>query len=318
MQTFCTIITADHFPKAVVLFKSLKEFNDEMTLQVLVADDGNILPGNAALGGIKMITLNNLSGNSQFEGLYKKYAHINIDQFRWALKPLLLRHLIETGFNKVIFVDCDIFFVNKYDFLFDELQNSSVILTPHWQNINPLVNETTFISTFTNGIFNAGFIGVNSESLPALNWWAEACHFKMGALSDLGIQDDQKYLDIFPVYFEKTKILRHKGCNIAPWNNYICKRTLVNGQVLINEEFPIIFIHFNHVLIKEILKGHDNLLLPFLNKYKEMFEQEGFSIETFMKDFSNYAKASPLLRLKWKARVRTRIKRYFFRLAESI
>jgi hypothetical protein len=318
MQCFCTIITADYFPKAIVLYKSLQEHNKNITLQILIADTNTVTSASRILPGITKTDLTSFATDPFFKSIYEKYAHTDIDSFRWALKPLFLRHLLEKKFNKVIYIDCDIFFTNNFDFLFDELETSSVLLTPHWQTINPLINETAFLSTFTNGIFNAGFIGVNKNGIPALNWWAEACHFKMGAFNSIGIQDDQKYLDIFPVFFEKTKILRHKGCNVAAWNTQECKRTLINGQVLINDEFPVIFIHFNDMLINQILKGHDKLLIPFFDQYTGLFEKEGFSLFTFTKEVKKYAEPSLVIKLKWNLKLRTRLKRFFYRIAESM
>jgi len=317
METFCTIITSDYLPKALVLYKSLWEYNKNVTLQVLVADNNPVPAISSAFTGINIIDLNSLSANPLLKRIYEKYAYPYIDHFRWALKPILLSYLIER-FNKVVYVDCDIFFANNYAFIFNELDTSPILLTPHWQNINPLSDESSFVSTFTEGIFNAGFIGANKNSVEALNWWAQACHFKMGTFHNIGIQDDQKYLDIFPVFFENTKILRHKGCNVAAWNTQECKRTLVNGNVLINKEFPIIFIHFNDMLIKQVLKGHDPLLAPFLNNYKKMFEIEGFSLFSYTEGINYYLNSSALTQLKWKLRVRSRIKSFFYRLAERI
>ncbi len=85
-----------------------------------------------------------------------------------------------------------------------------------------------------------------------MRWWANACHFMMGSHVNYGIHDDQKYLDVFPILFETTKIIRHRGCNIGAWNIEESKREIVNGTVLINREFPVIFIHFDGMMIQSI------------------------------------------------------------------
>ncbi len=64
-----------------------------------------------------------------------------------------------------------------------------------------------------------------------MQWWANACHFMMGPLIAQGIHDDQKYLDLLPVKFETTEILRHRGCNIGSWNFGQSKRVQVGDQV---------------------------------------------------------------------------------------
>lgn len=318
MNTFCTIITANYYPYAAALYKSLRNYNEQVTLHVLIADNKTIDKHLALYPGIKLVTTQELSEDTAITELYSRYAYINIDFFRWAAKPLFLLHLLKKGYDKVIFVDCDIFFFNDYNFLFTELDSAGILLTPHWRSTNPLIDETGFIALFTNGIFNAGFIGSSQKGIPALQWWAEACHFKMGEVPAMGIHDDQKYLDAMPVLFETVKIVRHKGCNISSWNVIECRRKKINDNLLINGEYPIIFIHFSEILAKEILRGHDTLLLPYLIKYKTVFEEDGSKLSAFMSQLDTHLQPGILKKIKWKLKVRVRIKRFLYKLARSL
>ena len=318
MSTFCTIITANYFPKALALYKSVIKFDHKAKLYVLVATDRPPTPLITPHEGIKIVYVNGLRNYPLVEELYKKYAHIDIDSFRWSLKPLFISYLLKKEVSKILYVDCDMFFVNDYRFLFDGLDHSSILLTPHWKNSDPLENSESFFALFRSGIFTAGFIGANRQAMPALEWWAGACHFMMGEHPSLSIHDDQRYLDILPVYFERTKIVRHRGCTVGAWSYEHCKRTLVNNQVLINGEYPIIFIHFDNMLVSQILKGYDPLLLPYLNEYKTVFKENGFELGDYLGKINTYADVSKLKRLKWNLRVRTRIKRFLYYLARSI
>jgi len=241
-----------------------------------------------------------------------------MDFFRWAAKPLFLLHLLRKGYDSVIFLDCDIFFFNDYDFLFRELESAGILLTPHWRTPHPLIDEAGFLALFTNGIFNAGFIGASQKGIPALQWWAEACHFKMGEVPALGIHDDQKYLDALPVLFEGVKVIRHRGCNVGAWNARECQRKMINGNLLINGEYPVIFIHFNGVLAKQILRGHDPHLLPYLVKYSAVFEEHGVKLSAFMNELDTHLQAGILKKIKWRVKARVRIKRFFYKLAQSL
>ncbi|MCW3116776.1 MAG: glycosyltransferase, partial [Chitinophagaceae bacterium] len=185
-------------------------------------------------------------------------------------------------------------------------------------NTNPLENRDSFLSNFTSGVFSAGFFGVNKKGLPALTWWANACHFMMGPHIELGVHDDQRYLDIFPVLFENTKIIRHRGCNVGAWNYGESVRSLVNGQVLIKGSYPVIFIHFDEMLIATILKGHDKYLLPYLERYRKYFEEEGYELSGFIRKLDQQTNAGLLLRMKWKIQFRTRIKKFLYKLAERL
>src|SRR5258706_4960312 len=318
MQTFCTIITAGYFPKAVVLYKSIRAFNKEIDMHVLVSDNKPVTGPAIDSEGLKIINTSELAGYPLVESLYKKYAHINFDNFRWSMKPVFASYLLRAGYDKIIYMDCDMFFVNDYNFLLEELDKYDLLLTPHWNNTHPLVDKNSFLSNFTSGIFSAGFFGANQQALTALDWWSNACHFLMGEHMDKGVHDDQRYLDIFPVLFEKTKIIRHRGCNIGAWNYEESKRIIVNGQVLINGQYPVIFIHFDEMLISTILKGHDEHLTPYLDKYREAFETSGYPLSDFIPKLGFYADAGLLMKMKWTLKLRTRIKRFLYKLAQSL
>ena len=109
MQTFCTIITADYFPRALALYKSIEKYNTSVELQVLIADDKS-LHENINADKIKIRTVKELVGFPLVNELYKKYAHINIDNFRWSMKPVFASWLLTNGFSKILYLDCDMFF----------------------------------------------------------------------------------------------------------------------------------------------------------------------------------------------------------------
>ncbi|MHA4811237.1 hypothetical protein ACX0G9_24255 [Flavitalea flava] len=305
-------------PYAKALYSSLEKYDSGIALQIMVTDSNKKDCPLINYPNIAIFFPEDIFNQKLAQEIYKKYAHLNMDKFRWALKPVFIAYLLNNGFEKVLYTDCDIFFYNDYTFLFDDLDTSNILLTPHWRNSDPLINEMSFFSLFTDGIFNAGFIGANKKGIPALQWWAEACHFKMEARIMEGIYDDQRYLDVLPVRFEDIKVIRNRGCNISAWNEEECKRVLINGVVLINREYPIIFIHFNNMLMQQILKGHDALLLPYFMEFKESLERNGAMLSDFMKNVDYYLNAKSLVRLKWKTMVRTRIKRGLFQLAAKL
>jgi lipopolysaccharide biosynthesis glycosyltransferase len=316
MQSFCTIITADHFAKAAVLCHSIQSYDKDAQLYVLVADE-NKFTYDTESTNLKPVPIKLLSGYLMVSELYKKYAHINFDNFRWSLKPVFASYLLRSGLDKVIYLDCDMFFVNDFNFLFADLEQYDILLTPHWNSTVPSANKNGFLSNFSSGLFSAGFFGANKKGLPALDWWANACHFMMGEHIKIGVHDDQRYLDIFPVLFENMKIIRHRGCNIGSWNFEESKRSLVNGEIRINKEFPVIFIHFDQMLVSTILKGHDPLLKPYLDQYSHTYELLGYHLSGFI-TVEYYAKPGLLQKIKWTLMLRTRLKRFFYKLAESL
>jgi hypothetical protein len=316
MQAFCTIITSNYFPYAVTLYKSLINFNAEETLEVLICDEGSIQPASSGYPGIKITRLKDMYGFSITDSIFVKYAN-DPDALRWSMKPVFINYLLKKNLNKVIFVDCDIFFYNDYRFLFDLLDSNAILLTLHRTTRNPAISQDDFLAFFKYGMFNAGFIGVSETGIPAMQWWANACLFKNEINLAEGVYKDQRYLDALPVLFDSVHIIDHPGCNIAFWNQQESKRTMVNGKLLINNKFPVIFIHFTRKYIPELLEGNDPQILPLFRIYEKCFEESGYRLNEFIPGLPGYKAFTPLIRLKRKLLLRTRIKRWLFKLSQS-
>jgi hypothetical protein len=313
LKTFCTIITADYLPFAKALFTSLQKSVPGTSLQVLVIDKNNFTSSqNFVIHSIDTVITSPVA-----KEIYKKYGYTNPGPFRWALKPVFISHLLQNDFDKVIFTDADMYFVNDFSFLFQELDDSNVLLTPHWAYLNPLEDDKSLFDVLQGGLFNAGFIGANKKGMEAINWWAGMCHFKTEDNPEHGLFFDQKYLDVLPVQFPEVKILKHQGCNLANWNIRTCIREIINGKLTINKQFDPVFIHFNSETIANILKQNDKLLNPFLEEYIQLLKNEGIDLyNNKILDFSKYN--SPFLKLKHKLLLRTRLKRFLFKLAQRL
>ena len=113
-------------------------------------------------------------------------------------------------------------------------------------------------------------------------------------------------------------MIRHPGCNIAEWNTEECKRIIVDDRVLINGQYPIIFVHFTRTLMHQILKGFDPLLKPYLEQYIKTFEEDGIRLADFDSKLDTHINAGIMRKIKWTLRIRTRIKSFLFRIARSI
>jgi hypothetical protein len=314
MKSFCTIITADYLPFAKVLHASLQKNVPGTSLQVLVIDKNDFTSHQS----FTIHSIDNVITSPVAKGIYKKYAHTNPDHFRWALKPVFISYLLQNGFDKVIFADPDIYFVNNFGFLFEELESNNILLTPHWANLNPMKNEGSLFDVLRDGLFNAGFIGANKKGIEAINWWSEMCHYKIEKKNELGLFDDQKYLDILPAQFPDVKILKHQGCNLASWNVETSKRESINGKLIINQQFEPIFIHFSKETIVNILNRNDKLLYPFLEEYIQLLKNNGFDLPNNYNKFYFSKYNSLFFKLKHKIRLRTRIKIFLFKLAQRL
>jgi len=278
---FCTIITANYISYAQALNDSLLSFSPNICFTVLIVDRNSSSPiSNTDLkSSINCIYFDQiLQPNNTSIDCNNSIHNYGINELRWSLKPSLLKFLVRNTLEPIIYLDVDLYFVNPFDFIFDYFNEANFLLSPHFRSIEPINSNSSFEKVFTQGFFNAGFIGANHLAISILEWWEAACSLKCTKDIDLGYYYDQRFLDIIPHQFDNVGILKHQGCNIASWNIDTCKRSYLKGRILINNEFPIVFIHFSRDTCEQIIFGSDKILLPLLNTYGECIEYYNPSI----------------------------------------
>jgi len=286
LKCFCTIITANFLPYVLALNESLLQFDDSIQLNVLISDRDEILIDAAKqFSNLRFYFANEICADGIAEKIRDKYRGADMDCFRWSMKPVFMRYLIKKkGFEKIIYVDSDVHFFGDYQFLFDELDQSNVLLTPHWRTSDPHVDSANFLHLYNAGLYNGGFVGANASAVDALDWWARACEFICVKDTSIGQFVDQTHLNLLPVYFDRVKILKHRGCNVANWNQVECRRVKKGEHVLINGDTPIIFIHFTKSTIRGILSGADAELDAYLQKYSNKLNKYGIDVQVYKND----------------------------------
>ncbi|MDG1287223.1 MAG: hypothetical protein P8P30_06610 [Rickettsiales bacterium] len=252
-----TSCATNYIPKARVLAESVKQFHPEIDVFVLLADTP---PQNLSLE------------NEAFDTLVAA-KDLDIENFdRWifghriveactAVKPFMLRHLLEQGYDEVIYFDPDIAIFTTLEPIFDGFKKGSVLLTPHINEPEATTEaiKDNELNSLKHGLYNFGFVAVkNDETGRAYaDWWAERCYFR--CFDDIagGNFTDQKWNDLVPVFFDNVHLLKHPGCNVATWN-YAQRKlegTLKDG-ITVNGE-PFLFHHFTgfdsgaHILMRD-------------------------------------------------------------------
>jgi len=264
-QVICTICTNDHLFKVKALFRSLEDLTDA-SFHCLITDEGARVSSGE---GFSLLTLSELRPD-RLKNIASKYRG---DELRWACKPLLLEHLLDNGFDRVIYLENDISFYRSPDFIFSLLERHSVILTPHYYPTDPEKDQHWLESNFRVGLYNAGFVGVSRSGIHAMQWWAKCCRYNVKKSAWRGLFDDQKYLDLIPVIFDDVLVLRHHGCNVAGWNVAMSPRsTDSDGNIMLAGKWPLVFIHFNAFTMREIERGNDPALLPLLRAYESALQ----------------------------------------------
>jgi hypothetical protein len=313
MYQFCTIGSGNYLPFIQTLFRSLKAQHQDVELHALLTEGSLPEKGEE---GLYFYALDQLAGTPFLTAVIDRYSYRN-DYLRWALKPLFLRFLTQR-FKAVIYVDNDIHFFSSFAFLFKELEQHTLLLTPHWCASRPVPHEENFRTNYQIGLYNAGFIGATASAGEVLDWWTAACLHEMKRDDAAGLFDDQRYLDLAPVVDPAVGIVRHRGCNLGSWNMHENTRSLVDGEVRICNKYGVVFIHFNHDTIWHIVNGNDTLLRPYFEQYASRFRKTGQNLEQYVTGLKEWRNSGLLLKLKRRTLLRTRLKRWLFRLSERL
>src|SRR6188508_310217 len=113
MNVFSTIITPDYIYYALALRESLTRFNDRVIFYILITEKDVELKEKIEkkYPGTVILSCDDLCGNGIGKKIYEKYFTNHKDEFRWSMKAVLLKYLIENrNVSRVLYVDCDLFF----------------------------------------------------------------------------------------------------------------------------------------------------------------------------------------------------------------
>ena len=122
----CTIVARNYLPRARVLARSYAEHNDGESCSVLLLDD----PGGAVKDGDEPFEVlrPEQAGVERFEAMAAMY---DVKELSAALKPLLLRHLLERDGAPLACVDADARFFDDIDEVARLATNEGIVITPH-------------------------------------------------------------------------------------------------------------------------------------------------------------------------------------------
>lgn len=252
-QAVFTIVAKNYIGLAQVLEKSVQK-NADADFFIFVADEFNDdkmeLPPNV------IISKANLGiETKQWAEMSFKY---NLVEFCTAIKPYCFNFLFgQESYDKVIYLDPDVYVFNSLSPVFSDLDKYSILLTPHIVDMQtPFKGAYADYLFLVNGTFNLGFIGLknSAETNKMLEWWKcrlnDQCFFD----NDRGMATDQKWINMLPAFFDSNvlKISLDKGLNVAPWN-YHERKIVVRGNELFvtdrdiesNDFNPLVFVHFS-------------------------------------------------------------------------
>ena len=330
---FCTSLALNGTPKLAALLSSLEKHVCN-TYYIWV-----LCEGDDTLDAVKKLPFVNIRAVllDDFDKLYVDLLSVKPQrdafEYNCTLRPVWMLHVLnlESNIEFLTYVDNDLFFFNNPAPIYDEFNDSSVLLTLH--RISKLA-ELTGVDVNVVGKYNAGWLAVKNddEARRVLTWWRERCIEWCYRIPTAGKFGEQKYLDEFQTVSKRVGTVQHLGVNVAPWNMNdlnVCSRP--SGEVMV-ENASLIFFHFhalkipgesafkvdkelgekiyqltnpNYIITKEIMESIYKPYLKVLNEYLFVGSHNGVKISKsfWILNIPHYFKKSKRLLITFKSRI---------------
>jgi len=289
MNAIFTIVAKNYLALAFTLADSLKKVKAESDFFIYVTDDCNGVSDELRSNySIRMLDTNIVPDSLSMSFKY------SVTEYSTAVKPYIFTSLFnKEGYDKIIYIDPDIYFYSSPTAIFDELTTHNCLLTPHIidteVNYTGNVNETEFLFA---GIYNLGFIGLKKsrQTTKLLDWWANRLQSLCYGDRLESLHVDQKWMDLGAVLFsEDVHSFKHPGLNIAYWNVHerIISKSSTGISVQKKNEvanlYDLVFMHFSGV----------NPLNIYINKQSRNIDIRDYPVwEDLIKEYASLVLAN--------------------------
>lgn len=247
-----------------------------------------------------------------------------IIEFNTSIKPFCFNKLFNNGYDKVIYLDPDIYVTDSLQPIYAYLDKYDGVLTPHISYIQTdfkgAVPDTQLLH---QGLYNLGFGAFKNSIIghQIIDWWMKRLEENCYGETSTGLFVDQKWMNFIPLFFpDNILISKHGGINVAIWNLH--ERTLLieNSQYVIqdckNEKYPLLFYHFSGFdpkIERIINRRHPNFntdtypsFKPLIEEYRELVINNGYEkYHPMSYGFGNFENGFPILAIQ-----RRMLKRY--------
>jgi len=231
-----TISSKNYFGQGLTLLDSVYAlYNNEIDYYYLIVDKN--LDGIREYNPSFQLILVEEIGIPDFNDLTFKY---DVVEFNTAVKPFFMDYMLKK-YQKIIYLDPDIFLYKRIDYIFEILDKYSIVLTPHIVDTDFRVSqiEPSEYSFLQVGVFNLGFIAISNdqEAIKFVKWFETRNRYAC-FVNRKGLFVDQKWINYVPCLFNNYYVLRDKEYNVAYWN--------ISERAFTEEETKnIVFFHFS-------------------------------------------------------------------------
>lgn len=247
MKVLCfSSFTFSYLNRARVLFASLRRFHPDWELVALITDaPPPEFSFDLANEPFDRVVYARELGVAGFEAWLFKH---DVVEACTAVKGPFLHQACRSGAEAVIYLDPDTALLSGLEPLETWLEQDEILLTPHLVDPNetPAAILDNDLSASRTGIYNLGFVGIRTsgEGARFAKWWNDRLlDFCYDDIPN-GLFVDQRWCDHVPALFDRVRVIRDPGYNVASWN--LSTRTVTigkDGAITVNGA-PLRFWHF--------------------------------------------------------------------------
>jgi hypothetical protein len=241
-----TLCSINYLAQAQTLGQSLQKTNPDVEFVIGLVDKLDKINLDAdKIPPFKLLEIDKINMNCLDE-MCKIY---DITELNTAVKPFYFDYFLKNrpDVKNIIYFDPDIIVFDSLKLLKDNLEQFSIVLTPH---ITSPINDkfdTREIDHLNTGLYNLGFLAISRSdvSIKMIDWWKQ--RLKRDCRIDLcnGLFVDQHWMVFVPIFFRESVLVdKYFGYNVAYWNLHERVVTQKDGKFFINN-VPLIFFHFS-------------------------------------------------------------------------
>lgn len=243
-----TSATLSYLPKARVLAETVKAQSPAVRFCLLLGELGPLTEPVTVPEIDEVVTLDELGIPNLRSWIFQH----SVVELCTAIKGIFLEQLLaRPDCDAAFYFDPDIVLFGSIEEMARRFDEGPILLTPHLT-----APETTLeairdneVAVLKHGLFNLGFLAVRAcaEGRSFADWWwtrlEHACRSDLAS----GLFTDQRWVDLVPIFFEGTVIVRDTAWNVATWN--LAQRQ-VSGSLrsgLLVDGRPLVFFHFSGI-----------------------------------------------------------------------
>lgn len=225
-----------------MLARSLAEHNPDTRLRTLIIDDfsRHIDPSEEPF---EVLTPADI-GCGQFTRMALRYSVLELST---AVKPWLLRHLMEETDEPVTYLDPDIKVYGELGELDRLATRHGVVLIPHnSEPIPPDGRMPSQVDIMIAGVYNLGYVSLapRPEVERLIDWWADRLLRDCRVDPVWGYFVDQRWFDLAPGFLTDLAIVRDPEFDVAYWNLHSRDLRYDGGRYVVDDR-PLAFFHFS-------------------------------------------------------------------------